>query len=100
LVEDGLVTLKLKYKSRDPSEFRILYVRKPLSLLIGQVDCNNQLNGIGKKITPHQIIEGQFVNNKLEGVGRFINGTQVCAFGYWKDERFLKGYGKRLYRDK
>ena len=64
-------------------------------LLVGQIDSNNVLNGIGKKITPFYVMEGQFINNKLCGFGRQIR-HQISAIGYWESDNKINGYCQRV----
>ena len=47
------------------------------TIVIGQLDGENRLHGIGKKIRPWDIIEGEFQKGLLNGFGRHVlqNGT-------------------------
>ena len=62
---------------------------------MGQLDCMNNLNGIGKKIHPWVIIEGQFKDNKLQGFGRHIDRDGEYAIGFFIENDMFKGFGHR-----
>lgn len=65
-------------------------------IFTGQLDSN--LNGIGRLIFSDWIIEGQFLNGKLNGWARKIYDNGLCSIGWTKDGN-LHGYGKRIYPD-
>ena len=52
------------------------------------------LHGIGKRICPYEVMEGEFSEGKLNGFGRVICGD-TYAIGFWKRGR-LHGYGVRI----
>ena len=109
LVEAGFLQI-----AKD-SDNRMLPHKQKFSLsnfyYYGQFDTNMSMNGIGRLIQfqdpKHNengilecyasciISEGQFVDNKLNGFGRFI-WNQEKSYGYyigWFKERYFDGYG-------
>ena len=54
--------------------------------------------GIGRKIYPYKIVEGQFVKGQLYGFGRVIWHHGSCQIGWYKDGE-LYGYAKDYRAD-
>ena len=65
-------------------------------ILIGQLNSNNELQGIGKKITPWSVIEGYFEDNQLKGLGRHLRNDGTYCVGNFSSDLRLRGYGKRI----
>ena len=55
-----------------------------------------ELHGIGKKITPWSLIEGEFFNNQLYGFGRSVLTDGSYAMGWFYNDEHLQGYGYRV----
>ena len=70
LIKDEILSVGKENKKAIP--ISSYHERKGDLLLVGQIDTNGKLNGIGRKITPWAIIEGQFEENLLKGFGREI----------------------------
>ena len=62
----------------------------------GQVDSDQNMNGIGRVIFQNMIHSGQFKENKMHGFGRCIYKDGRCHIGYYKDDE-RNGYGKKIY---
>ena len=62
--------------------------------IIGQLDKMGDCQGIGKKIQPYSLYEGQFKNNKRHGYGRVIYSSYYYE-GYWSHDR-QHGLGKKV----
>ena len=97
MLNDGLIHLKKEDNNVIP--FRT-FRENVDTLLIGQINSHNKLDGIGKKIHPWCILEGEFSDSQMCGFGRQIRGDKIYAFGYWKSDLLLKGYAKRLKEGK
>ena len=65
---------------------------KDIPQIIAQLDQEGVAQGIGKKISPYSLYEGQFRNNKRHGYGRVIYSS-YCYIGQWENDR-QHGYGK------
>ncbi|KYN98934.1 putative phosphatidylinositol-4-phosphate 5-kinase [Plasmodium gaboni] len=75
-------------------------------IYIGEVNENNEKNGLGIIITPDQCIYiGEFEEDKITGFGLYIHSSRSKYIGYWKrgkanrygifihpDSTFYKGY--------
>ena len=97
MVKDGLISLQKQNSQVIPFNIRFKIDKNGFfSLSIGQIDCNNELHGVGKKINPFQICEGEFRNDRFNGLGRCINCEKIYAAGHWTNEIYLFGYGVRI----
>ena len=74
------------------------------TIQLGQHDQNHKLNGIGRIVRVWagggDIWEGHFVNNELDGFGRWIktyqDGEYACYAGRWK-AGLRHGFGRLIY---
>ena len=64
------------------------------TIIIGQIDDHKWLRGVGIKIHPWRIIEGQFNSNELDGFGRHLHDDGLFAIGFFKKNDLMQGYGK------
>ena len=67
---------------------------KAVPQIIAQLDENGVAQGVGKKISPYSIYEGQFKNNKRHGYGRVIYSSYYYE-GQWENDR-QHGWGKQV----
>ena len=67
---------------------------KEIPQIIAQLDKDGAAQGIGKKISPYSLYEGQFKNNKRHGYGRVIYSS-YCYIGQWEKDR-QHGFGKQV----
>jgi hypothetical protein len=54
--------------------------------IIGQIDRDGVAQGVGKKISPYSLYEGQFTNDRRHGYGRVIYNSFYYV-GEWKNDR-------------
>ena len=95
-IKDGVMEIGLENGRPIPLS---VYKTDMDTLLIGQINSVKELHGIGKKITPWSVIEGEFRNNMLCGVGRHLRNDNVYAVGHWISHDNLCGYGMRISDD-
>ena len=55
--------------------------------IYGQLNKNNEMNGIGRANYNDMIYEGQFRNNTWSGYGRCIHDDGRYHIGFFKDDR-------------
>ena len=71
-------------------------------VFVGQINANNQIDGIGRKMfLDGTIIEGQFKNDKLNGFGRIMKTVgsvpESMIIGNFKDDMIM-GYARKDVR--
>ena len=93
MINDGLVKIGLENGIPIPLS---VYKTDMDTLLIGQINSVKELHGLGKKITPWSVIEGEFKHNRLTGIGRHLRNDRIYAIGHWKSHDKLCGYGIRI----
>ena len=71
-----------------------LGVSKDIPQIIAQLDKDGAAQGVGKKISPYSLYEGQFRSNKRHGYGRVIYSS-YCYIGQWENDR-QHGFGKQV----